>query len=187
MRLAVRAVQGGKSLGEAAAAFSVPKTTLRRKTQQVKEFGESNTTIKTPLGRKPVLNDMLEQELVKYCLEMDKRFFGLTRDDCRRLAYQLAEANGLPNPFTDKIAGRDWLARFLRRHPQLTISNPTKAPRQGKTSRQRSTKKRFVIVCISHLKSLSDIIFLPIVVFRGLQLNHHGLFNKPICSTLGGG
>ena len=62
--------------------------------------------------------------MVAHLIDMGKRFFGLTREDVRRLAFQLAEAAGLETPFTDDRAGRDWFDRFMKRHPELSIRKP---------------------------------------------------------------
>ena len=122
MRMAVSALQNGRSLGEAATAYDVPKATLSRKVQLARNApGNEYIQFKTPLGRKPVLSSQLEDELVKYLVLMDEMFFGLTRDVIRRLACQLTHANGIETPFTDDKAGRDWFERFLKRHPQLAI------------------------------------------------------------------
>ena len=52
--------------------------------------------------------------------------FGLTTKDVRSLAYQLTVRNGLPNSFNKEKAkaGKDWLQRFRKRHPELTLRQP---------------------------------------------------------------
>lgn len=40
------------------------------------------------------------------------------------LAYQLAKKNKKDHPFKDDKAGKDWLFRFLKRHPDLMIRKP---------------------------------------------------------------
>ena len=42
-----------------------------------------------------MLPENMENELVPYCLDMERRFFEIKIDDLRRLAYELAEANGI--------------------------------------------------------------------------------------------
>ena len=72
------------------------------------------------------LSPEMEAELVKYVLEMESKFFGLTPQDLRSLAYQLAERNNLKHRFNKEkqMAGRDWLNGFLSRHPELSIRQP---------------------------------------------------------------
>lgn len=58
--------------------------------------------------------------------DMDTRLFGLTTTNLKSLAYQLAIKNNKPHPFNanDEKAGKDWLLRFMKRHPQLSIRKP---------------------------------------------------------------
>ena len=41
----------------------------------------------------------MEKELVEYLLSLESMMFGLTTNDVRNLAFQLAEKNNLPNSF----------------------------------------------------------------------------------------
>lgn len=78
------------------------------------------------LGRKPVLTKEIEDLLVKYCLDMDARFYGLRRKDITRMAFELALKNGLKHPFSAEkmCAGKKWLRGFLKNHPQLSLRKP---------------------------------------------------------------
>ncbi len=71
---------------------NVPRTTLFH-------LVKSGSTNQTTPGRKPIFPAELEKLIVDYLLEMERRFFGMTRSNLRRFAYQLAKANKLPNPF----------------------------------------------------------------------------------------
>ena len=78
MTQAIAAVRT-KEMGflKAARTFEMPRTTLFR---LVNARDLSPTTVaKTKLGRKTVLPAEIEELLVRYCLEMDCRYFGLTR------------------------------------------------------------------------------------------------------------
>jgi len=57
---------------------------------------------------------------------MERRLFGLTTYDVRKLAYELATKNSIKHYFSDKtkIAGKDWLAGFLNRNSQISIRKP---------------------------------------------------------------
>lgn len=57
---------------------------------------------------------------------MEKRLFGLTMIDFRKLAFQLAEINGCSHRFNqaDRMAGQNWMNSFLLRHPDLIIRKP---------------------------------------------------------------
>ncbi|KAG8235030.1 hypothetical protein J437_LFUL015701 [Ladona fulva] len=56
------------------------------------------------------------------------RLFGLTLFDLRRLAYDLAERNGINHSFNKikEIAGTDWLYWFLARCPEIKLRAPEK-------------------------------------------------------------
>lgn len=80
----------------------------------------------TTIGRRPVLALHLEESLVFYLLIMESKFYGLTRQDVRKMAFQLAVRNQVEHPFRNNIAGRAWLDHFLSRHKdKLSIRSPT--------------------------------------------------------------
>ncbi len=77
---------------KAAKVLNVRRTTLFH-------LCKTNSTADTRFGWKPVLLPELEQLLVSYLLEMEQRFFGTTRTNLKRMAFQLAKANNLLSPF----------------------------------------------------------------------------------------
>ena len=52
--------------------------------------------------------------------------FPITKADLQRLAFQLAERNGLSTAFSKNkgIADKKWYAGFLKRHPELSLRRP---------------------------------------------------------------
>jgi hypothetical protein len=78
------------------------------------------------MGRKPALPAQIENELVNYCLLMERNVFGLTTKDIKRMAFQLAIRNNLRHPFSTQEgkAGKKWLRNFLGRHPTLSLRKP---------------------------------------------------------------
>jgi len=58
----------------------------------------SSHPVKT--GRKPIIPPALEEKLVEYHLLIERKYFGCTRDDVRRLVFQLAVQNKIPSPFS---------------------------------------------------------------------------------------
>ena len=124
MASAVEAVKkGDMGIKNASRVFNVPKTTLRRRVRgKNKRVSGSRKDLG---GRAPVLSEEGEQDLVAYIIRMEEMFFGLTMEDVRRLAYQLAERNGMlpPNDSRDSF-GQDWLKGFLKRHPEITPRTP---------------------------------------------------------------
>ncbi|KAJ8943821.1 hypothetical protein NQ318_020893 [Aromia moschata] len=95
----------------AAKAFKVPRTTLFR---LCNTEGPPATVSKTQLGKKPVLSPELEEELVRYLLLMDKKFFGLTRRDVRSMAFHITYH--IHSPFC---------ANLQEKIATLSLRNPT--------------------------------------------------------------
>lgn len=108
---------------KAAKHFGVPKGTLER---YVKDQRDPAHLIQVRLGRRPALPDVLEEELRKYCIEMDQRFYGLRLRDIKYMAFQMAIKNHLKHPFSVEkmVAGRKWLKSFLKRNPSLSVRSP---------------------------------------------------------------
>lgn len=124
MKKAVDAVKN-KLMGykKAVKMFGVPRSTLKRLVKDPQESLE--LLVNKPLGRKPVLPPELETKLVEYILFMEARYYGLTRQDVRKMAYQLAMRNGISNNFKNEMAGRAWLDHFLKRHKDnLSLRRP---------------------------------------------------------------
>jgi hypothetical protein len=57
---------------------------------------------------------------------MERALVGLTTNDVRRLAYDLAEYLHLNHPFqnSSRMAGREWLYGFMKCNPQISIRSP---------------------------------------------------------------
>lgn len=154
MTKAIEAVRE-KKMGwkKAAKTFRVPKTTLMRLSQQ--KYGSPEEASEAKMGRPTVLSRELEDELVKYCLAMEATFFGLTRSDLRRMAFQLAERNNINHPFSKgNMAGRKWLALFLKRHKKrLSIRRPTGTSFARAVGFNRDNVNNFLIFLSQHVKS----------------------------------
>ena len=122
MTEAVKYVQEGGSQKKASLLFNVPRQTLRRHLEVFKNGGG----IVKSLGRKTVLSNEEEKELVTILLDMEARLYGVTPMRARYYVYQYCEANSIQHPFNkDKLrAGWDWLKGFLNRHPILAIRRP---------------------------------------------------------------
>ena len=87
---ALRALENGEALLTAATRFGVPGRTLRRHRDGVVS---SPGSIK--LGRFGPDIEQFETRLTVYIQEMEKALFGFTTKDVRRLAFQLANPDGL--------------------------------------------------------------------------------------------
>lgn len=108
---------------KAAKTFNVPRTTLQ--TLSKKTDVSPSKLVSVKIGRKTVLGEDLERELVAYLLQMEESFFGFTLGDLQRMAFQVASRNGLNHPFKDGQAGRAWLDLFMERHKnELSLRKP---------------------------------------------------------------
>jgi len=119
--MAATAIRSGElSVREASSCYGIPKSTLER---------HKNKKVQVPgcLGRfRPTLEKDMEKDLASYCTNMQQRLFGLTLTDMRRMAFQVAERNGISHRFDKKkeMAGKDWLHGFLRRNSELSLRTP---------------------------------------------------------------
>ena len=95
MSEALKAVKlNEKGLRQAARESDVPVTTLKRRVD-----GE------VPLNAKPgpptVLTKEEEDKLCNYCFAMCDMGYGLTVEDVKRVAFEIASNSGRPHPFKD--------------------------------------------------------------------------------------
>ena len=122
LQQALDEIRNGMSVKKASIVYKIPRPTLRRhRDNRVKCPGEVN------LGAfQPVLCMQFEQELVSQIQIMEKALYGLTTNDIRRLAYELACKMKLPHNFNKDscMAGKDWLAGFMARHKELSLRIP---------------------------------------------------------------
>lgn len=119
---ALIAVKEGMSLRSACRQFGIPARTLgRHRNNRVTSPG------RVQLGKhKPVLSEIVENELYDHIKFMEKRLYGLTTVDIRKLAYSVAEHAKIDHPFNKEtqMAGRDWLEGFFKRHRDLALREP---------------------------------------------------------------
>ena len=82
--------------------------------------------VNVQFGRRTVLPSGLENKLLESCIIMDQRFYGLRRQDIKRMAFQLAIRNYLKHPFNQEKseAGKKWLRSFVKRHPVISVRIP---------------------------------------------------------------
>ncbi|CAH2108801.1 unnamed protein product [Euphydryas editha] len=128
-------------LNECARLHKIPKATLKRHLD--KSYSEERVEINK--GRPTVFDSKFENVLVEHISFLEEHMFGLTITDVRRLAYKIAEQNGLKHNFnrTEKMAGKAWYYAFMKRHkdkislrqPEATSLNRAKGFKQGKHSK----------------------------------------------------
>lgn len=99
---AITAVRNGSSIRKSGMQYGIPEATLRRKIKLNDDIKESN------LGRPPVFSEEQECELANHVLKLANLFYGMTPYDLRKVAYNYAEANNIPNDFNKQ---KNWLER----------------------------------------------------------------------------
>lgn len=114
---------GDLGLNAAARHYGVPKATLSRHQKSQNKYANGGMKCH---GQSCTLTPSIEEELVAHCLQLESMYFGLRVDDLRRLAFDLAEANGIEHHFNkdDGMAGKKWYYAFMRRHPELSLREP---------------------------------------------------------------
>lgn len=138
MASAIAAVNSGSGLNATARAFSVPKATLKRHLVGSNKAAHGNVK---HLGRCTDLPTEVEEQLAKHITDMEAMFYGFSTKAFRQLAFQIADINKIANRFNKEKqeAGKEWLAGFLKRHPEISIRSPhaTSLARASGFNRQR--------------------------------------------------
>ena len=122
LKTALQLIHDGRSVRSVSKEFNIQAKTLRR---------HRDAKVKMPrtLNLGPIRPDLpayVEAELRKYILDMEKSMYALTPLDVQRLAFLIAEREGMKHNFSTerRMAGKDWLANFIARNKQLSIRVP---------------------------------------------------------------
>ncbi|XP_072400424.1 uncharacterized protein [Diabrotica undecimpunctata] len=116
-------IDGFMGYKKAAEQFNIPQTTLEHYVK--KKRNNSEYKIQKTLGRyKCIFSIEQEAELAVYLTTVEAQLFGLTMNELRELAFDLAERNNIVHPFKNSKAGLDWVKGFLNRHPNLSLRKP---------------------------------------------------------------
>ena len=75
-------------------------------------------------GGPTVLTAAEERQIVQACIALADMGFGVTRELVAKIVHDYVQENGIANPFTDGVPGRDWWQRFLKRWPSLSERKP---------------------------------------------------------------
>ncbi|KAJ8893569.1 hypothetical protein PR048_006169 [Dryococelus australis] len=79
------------SLNSVASKHNIPYATLYRHVK-------SGSAEKKLVRFRTVFNKVQENQLVEYLQTMDTLFYGLTRDEFKKFAFDFAAKNGIPHP-----------------------------------------------------------------------------------------
>lgn len=126
MQLAIKAFKENKyGFNECWKRYNIPKPTFRRHLKCLNK--RANNDIQYS-GRLPTFSLNMEEELARHIIKLEERLFGLTISDIRRLAFQLASRNKIPNTFNAEkgMAGKAWFYNFMKRHPHLSVRQTEK-------------------------------------------------------------
>ena len=104
------------SIRSVARGFDIPESTLRR---VIKNDGP----LKRP-GPNKVLTDYEEEQLVGYCLNMQRLGFGLSRSGVNYCVMEMVNRDGHAHSFGENGPGQSWWQQFLRDHPELSFRVP---------------------------------------------------------------
>ena len=153
MKLACNAVLVNKwSESKAAKSYGISRQTLHRKLSDIRQGKE---VVKKKGGPNCYLTAEQEGELCELILEMEDRLYGLTISDVRAVVYEFCKKNNIANKFSEKDqkAGKKWMRRFLKRHPNLSLRKPEPTSIQRAIGFNRSKVDRFYEVLHSTLFS----------------------------------
>lgn len=116
---AIQSIKNGRSIRDAARIHNIPRTTL-----MVLMKRQPNSL--SNLGRKSTFTKEEEAQLCEEIKQLSKRFYGISRQEVKRCAYEFAVRNTRQTMFSSerKTAGDDWLYGFLRRNPSLSLRKP---------------------------------------------------------------
>lgn len=119
LKAALGAIRNGRSIREVSRAFNIPRSTLQKRLKQNSDAGPS-------LGRKPVFSTVEEKCLAEHVIHLSKLFYGISRQEIKKCAYDYALKNNLTCPFNreSKSAGNDWLWGFMKRNPSIALRKP---------------------------------------------------------------
>jgi len=111
---ALKAVEDGTPIRQAARTFSIPRTTLARKVS----FPEK---MYCTSGPPTVLPQEVEEEIVSCIIYKAERANPITKEELLDSVQQYVKASNIKTKFTNNRPGRHWVEGFFKRHPELTI------------------------------------------------------------------
>ena len=133
---------GPKSMRGIASRFGVPPSTLQRAIKN---------GIPSRSGPNTILTKEEEEELVGYCINMQRLGFGLTRSAINYTVLEMVRLGGCKHPFGHRGPGQAWWERFMSDHPAISFRKP-----QALTAAR--AQKGNPVVINDHFDKLEDII-----------------------------
>ena len=113
LQTALALIKDGKiSISGASKRFKILRRTLG-------DYVNSNRLSKVHAGRKTVLTEGQEGELITRIIRLANVGFPLTPKVLKKCVFQFCSENKIDHPFNNGSAGRNWLRGFLQRHPGI--------------------------------------------------------------------
>ncbi|XP_039280433.1 uncharacterized protein LOC120350563 [Nilaparvata lugens] len=125
MKEGVKLVLEGQSLRAAANQMGLKFQTFARYVRKIKNNQE--TDMKARCDERKIFTDQQEKDLATFLVESAKMFYGLSTQEARKLAWEMADRNEIQCPVSreqKKMAGKDWLYEFMKHHPNLLLRAP---------------------------------------------------------------
>jgi hypothetical protein len=116
----IEKIKNGESKRSIAKSYGIHEATLRKRLKA--------GTVPSSLGRfNKVFSPEMEQALADHCRQLDNYFYGVTKKELGRFAFEMAEKNGLNHRFnkTTQQASKTWVEDFARRQ-KLSLRQPEK-------------------------------------------------------------
>lgn len=102
---AIAAVRSGRSVREVSTAIEIPRSTIQARIK--------NNNYKDPsLGRLLVFSNIEEKQLAARVIKLSKLFYGVSRQEVKKCAFDYAQKNNIKCPFNNekKVQRDDWLS-----------------------------------------------------------------------------
>lgn len=154
MTEAVDLVREGGSLRKVAGLKGIPFQTLASYVKKAKDVDDISKIRMAPnYSVNKVFSSAEEDSLESYIIDCSRMFYGLSINDCRRLAYEMAIQNNkkIPAKWNDrKMAGIKWFRGFRQRHARLSL----RTPEGCSLSRATSFNRHNVSIFYENLKNI---------------------------------
>ena len=153
MQKAASDVAGGKSIRSAAEEYKMNQMTLKRFIVKHALQGQVTSYAAVSKAQK-VFNDDMETDLADHVKLLADKFYGISANICRELAYEYAVMNNIIVPENwsrDEKAGHEWFLSFKKRH-HLACHKPEATSLARATAFNRYTVSEFY----NNLASIMD-------------------------------
>ncbi|XP_045445765.1 uncharacterized protein LOC123653829 [Melitaea cinxia] len=139
-------VKAGSSLRTAAEKNGLNHCSLLRYVRKRDATGGDENQEMGYKAHNRVFNQEQERELSKYLIRCADIYFGLTKKDVMKLAYELTVKYNLSRPRTwdnKEMAGEEWFRMFMKRNPELSVRVAQATSLSRATSFNRSNVDSF--------------------------------------------